>query len=311
MTQPTQDQSVRRLLSNDLRPAIEQAVSAYLGRSWQVRQAVDKTDAASHPAAILSDGAFAVFVKLGEGDLAVDMFTQELAGLRLLTERAGVLTPTGIDILPVAGGALLILAAVQLIERQPYHWRQMGQTLAQLHSVNGEQFGLDHHCYWGSYYQDNRPLANWPEFFWLRRLEPWLKAAVDAGKLPTALRAQVETLGSRLPELCGPPVAPTLLHGDAHQNNLLSTTAGTVLVDPAAYYGHLEMDLAYLDFFAEMGFFAPTPAEFYAGYEEVAVIDAGFAWRRNLWRIPAWLAMVALDGAQHVAKLRAALQNYV
>jgi fructosamine-3-kinase len=222
-----------------------------------------------------------------------------------------VLTPTGIGVVAVADGALLILAAVEIIPRQPQHWRQMGRTLAQIHQVQGDHFGLEHHCYWGSLYQDNRPLTDWPEFFWTRRLEPRLRAAVDSGNLPLALMAQVETLSSRLPELCGPPLPPTLLHGDAHQNNMLSTTPATVLVDPSVYYGHPEMDLAYMDFFAEVGFFAPTPDAFYAGYRELAPIDEGLAERCNLWRIPAWLAMVQLDGPQHVEKLQAALQNYV
>jgi fructosamine-3-kinase len=311
MIQVIQGPSVKRLMGDDLRIPVEQTVSAYLNRTWQVTRTEDKTDAASHPAAILSDGAVAVFVKLGEGDRAVDMFTQELAGLRLLSARASVLTPTGIGIVPVENGALLILTAVALIERGQQQWRQMGQALAQIHQVQGQHFGLEHHCYWGSLYQDNRPLSDWPEFFWTRRMEPRLRAAVDSGNLPLAFVAQVEQLGRRLTERCGPPVRPTLLHGDAHQNNFLSTAQGPVLIDPSVYYGHPEMDLAYLDFFAEMGFFAPTPAAFYAGYGEVAPVADGFDQRRNLWRIPAWLAMVQVDGPQHMTKLSAALQNYV
>lgn len=311
MTPISQGPSVRRLLQDELRLPIEQCVSIYLGRTWQTKRAEDKTDAASHPAAILSDGAEAVFVKFGEGDRAEDQFTQELAGLRLLTERAGVLTPTGIAIVPVENGALFIMAAVEVVAREPRHWRQMGQTLAQIHQVKGGRFGLETHCYWGSLYQDNRTLPDWPEFFWTRRLEPRLRAAVDSGRLPASLVAQVEKLGSRLREVCGPPVQPALLHGDAHQNNFLSTAQGPVLIDPSVYYGHPEMDLAYLDFFAEMGFFAPTPAEFYAGYHEVVPVDADFARRCDLWRIPAWLAMVQVDGSGHLDKLSSALQNYV
>lgn len=76
------------------------------------------------------------------------------------------------------------------------------------------------------------------------------------------------------------------------------------MIDPAVYYGHPEMDLAYIDFFA------PVPAAFFAGYQEIAPINPGFVARRDLWRIPAWLAMVEVDGPQHVAALLAALHNY-
>lgn len=304
MTQTTQGPSVRRLLRDDLRIPIEQSVSAFLGRAWQVTRTEDKTDAASHPAAILADDAYAVFVKLGEGDLAEDQLTQEVAGLRLLTARSGVLTPLVIGLVPVAGGALVIMEAVQVSEREPSDWRQIGQALAQLHRVKGAHFGLERHCYWGSFYQDNRPLTDWPEFFWTRRIEPWLRAAVDSGRLPLNFVTQVEQLGSRLTSLCGPPVQPALLHGDAHQNNFLSTVRGPVLIDPAVYYGHPEIDLAYVDFFA------PVSAELLAGYREVTPIDAGFAERKELWLIHAWLAMVAVGEPQYGERVAEALRRY-
>ncbi len=60
MAQAIQDRSVRRLMRDDLRIPIEQCVYSYLGRAWQVTRAEDKTDAASHPAAILADETYAV-----------------------------------------------------------------------------------------------------------------------------------------------------------------------------------------------------------------------------------------------------------
>ncbi len=308
MTEQTQDPSVARLLSADLRIPIEATVSMFLRRAWQIKAATGKTAEASHPAAILADETYAVFVKLGEGEQAEDQLTQEAAGLHLLTARGGVLTPAVIGIIQVADGALLILEAVQVIPREPLHWRQIGQALAQLHSSKGQAFGLDQHAYWGSYDQDNRPLADWPDFFWQRRIEPWLRAAVDSGRLPSTLATQVASIGKRLPELCGPTVQPALLHGDAHQNNFLSTARGPVLIDPAVYYGHPEIDLAYVDFFA------PVPgvllAELFAGYQETTPLDPGFGDRKGLWLIHAQLAMIAVDGPQHVETLAATLQRY-
>jgi fructosamine-3-kinase len=268
-------------------------------------QAQDKRDAASHPAAILSDETYAVFVKLGEGGLAQDQFKQELAGLRFLSERSGVLTPTGIGTLQVAGAVLLILEAVQVVERQPAHWRQMGHALARIHSVKWDRYGFESHNYWGSLYQDNSPLMDWAAFYRERRLAPRLRAAVDSGHLPLDLGPHVEKLSARLHELCGPKVEPALLHGDAHQNNFLSTAKGPVLIDPAVYYGHPEIDLAFVDFFA------PVSDDLFQGYEEIAPLEPGFVERRDLWRVPAWLAMVEVDGPQHLDALMAALRNYV
>jgi protein-ribulosamine 3-kinase len=305
MPQETQDVSLRRLLSDALRIPLEQHVSAYLGRVWRVIKAQDKSDSASHPAAILSDETFAVFVKLGEGGLACDQFNKELAGLRFLTERSGVLTPTGLGTVQVGGAVLLILEAVQVVERDRVHWRQMGRALARIHSIKWDRYGFESYCYWGSLYQDNAPLVDWVDFYQERRLAPRLRAAVDSGHLPVDVVPHVEKLSSRLHGLCGPKVEPSLLHGDAHQNNFLSTAKGPVMIDPAVYYGHPEMDLAFVDFFA------PVSEELFQGYQEIAPLEHGFVQRRDLWRIPAWLAMVELDGPQHLDKLMAALRHYV
>jgi protein-ribulosamine 3-kinase len=284
---------------------MEQRVSARLGRAWQVARAQDMADFASHPAAIFTDGTYEVFVKLYEGEIARDQLKQELVGLQTLTALAGVLTPVVIDNLQIGDASLAVMEAVRPVEREPMRWRQIGHALARIHAIKGDRFGFDQHGYWGSLYQDNTWHADWPSFFWERRIAPRLRAAVDSGHLPHELIPQVEQLGARLEELCGPAVAPSLLHGDAHQNNFISTAQGPVMIDPAVYYGHPEIDLAMLDFFA------PVPAELLMGYREVAPLDVGFVRRQSLWLIPAWLAMVEVDGPQHVGSLIAALRHYL
>jgi fructosamine-3-kinase len=292
-------------LNDDLRRLIERRVSRYRGAPWRIEQVQDRTDFASHPAAVLSGAGFAVFVKAGEGALAVDRFQRELAGLRLLSTQAGVLTPAGIGLLEVSDSAVVVMQAVQEIERDAVFWPQMGQALAQMHSVKGRRFGLETHAYWGDLYQDNTPADDWATFFWERRLAPRLKAAVDSGHLPAALVAPIEWIGARLPALIGPAVAPALLHGDAHKNNCLNTLLGPVFIDPAVYYGHPEMDLAYMDFFE------PVPGDLLGGYAEIAPLDAGFVERRELWRLPARLAMVEVNVPHALDRLSAAVRNYL
>ncbi|MEZ4660310.1 MAG: fructosamine kinase family protein [Caldilineaceae bacterium] len=291
---------IHRLLTVEVRAAIERSVANYRGRRWRIQHVVDKRDEASHPAAILSDARYAVFVKFG---VAWDQLQIEAASLRLLAERSGVLTPTVIDVVQSADAMLIIMEVVQSIERGSRQWREMGYALAQIHNIKGEKFGLETNCYWGALHQDNTPADSWPEFFWARRVEPHLRAAVNTGGLPIEIASQIEHLGARLSELCGPPVAPTLLHGDAHQNNFINSPQGAVLIDPAVYYGHPEMDLAYVDVFA------PVSNELYAGYQERMPIEPGFDDRRHLWILPFRLAMIEVDGPQHVDALRETLRR--
>jgi protein-ribulosamine 3-kinase len=266
---------------------------------------MDMGDYACHPAAILSDGAYAVFAKFSEARNGREQFEIELAGLQSLSRLAGVLIPTPVSIVDVPGGTILVLVAVKAVERAPRHWREMGRTLARIHKVKGHQFGLERNGYIGPLYQDNRPAADWVTFYRERRLVPALKLAVDSGNLPRPVARQVEALISRLPELCGPDVSPALLHGDAQQNNFISTEQGAVVIDPAIYFGNPEMDLAFVDYFQ------PVPQDVFDGYREVLPIDPGFAERRDLWRVWGYLAAVTVEGPVHLDKVTGALRTYV
>lgn len=294
-----------RLASSPLCAPVEQIVSEHLGRQWTVTSARDMTEYACHHAAVLSNGTHAVFAKFSEEDNGVAQFKIELAGLQLLSKLAGVLIPTPIGIIPVAGGSVLVLEAVKAVERAPRHWREIGRTLARIHKVRSDRFGLERDGYIGPLYQDNGPTADWQTFYAERRLVPALKLAVDSGNLPQAVARQVDTLVSRLPELCGPEVVPALLHGDAQQNNFISTEEGAVVIDPAIYFGNPEMDLAFVDYFQ------PVPGDLFDGYRDELPIDPGFGARRDLWRVWGYLAAVTVEGSVHLDKLTGALQTYM
>jgi len=191
------------------------------------------------------------------------------------------------------------------VERGPREWRQIGQALARIHKVKGEQFGLESNGYFGPLLQDNATMSDWPGFYAERRLRPMLKRAVDSGHMPPDLTRPLEKVISHLPELCGPEVSPTLLHGDAQQNNFISTEEAAVVIDPAVYFGHPEMDLAYIDYFQ------PVPEDVFDGYRKELPIDPGFPERRALWRIWGYLAAVTVDGNGYLGRLTEAVKHYL
>jgi fructosamine-3-kinase len=103
------------------------------------------------------------------------------------------------------------------------------------------------------------------------------------------LAADVERLVQRLPSLCGPEPQPTLLHGDAQQNNFVTTDTGAVVADVAPYFGHPEIDLALVDYFH------PVPDDVFDAYRDIAPIEAAFAQRRDLWRVFVYIACVTVE----------------
>jgi protein-ribulosamine 3-kinase len=297
--------SLHPLLTDTIRPLIETIISAHQDRTWRIQQVSDMHDRASHPALLLSDDRFSVFAKLSTAANGLEQFEVEWSGLETLSHKAGILTPRGIALHSVEGvGTLMLLEGLPEIERGAQQWREIGHTLARIHQVRGPYFGYDRQGYFGPLYQDNRPMADWPDFYAERRLFPRLMTAIDAGHLSSNEIKQIETLITRLPRLSGPMVEPTLLHGDAQSNNYVSTMQGTAVIDPAVYYGHPEIDLAYLDMFQ------PVPEDVLQGYQEILPIDPGFYERRDLWKLYGYLAMVSFEGI-FKEQLMAAVRKYL
>ncbi len=290
--------------SRPLRTALEQKVSQHLQRPWRTAVENDLSEFACHKAAVVSDGSYAAFFKYSEDEEAQRQFEIELAGLRTLSDRATVLIPEPIGIAAADEGRLLILKALQATERGPRQSREIGKTLARIHRVKGESFGFETDGFWGPLPQDNTREANWMTFFGERRLQPLLKIAIDSGNLPAPVISDVESVIDRLPDLCGPETTPSLLHGDAQQNNFISTAEGTYVIDPAVFFGNPEWDLAMLDAWQ------PVPDEVFKSYSEVLPIDHGFYERRDLWRIPLCLAAVALEGEMHLKRLEESIGKY-
>jgi fructosamine-3-kinase len=303
------------LLGAAVLAAVERAASSHRGRRWVSQGFTSMDDRASHPCGILHGTPFSVFAKLSLTADAREQFTAELAGLRLLSRAAPVPVPVASGLAETTAGTLLLYEALPERPpeaREPRDWRSIGQVLATVHQTRHERFGLDGpRGFFGPLPQDNRPVpANrWADFYRERRLEPMLRVAADSGYLPPTLAAGVEEVAKRLPALAGPEPRPSLLHGDAQQNNFLSTPAGAVVIDPAPYFGHPEADLALVDYFQ------PVPDEVFHAYRDIAPIDPGFAERRELWRLHAYLAVIAVDGEgpfgrRYLDRLAAAVRSY-
>src|SRR5580704_3261237 len=182
-----------------VRQAVERATSVHLGRSWSSKDFVDLDDLASHRSGIFQGESISVFAKLATDPLGRERFVAELEGLTLIHERAGVMTPTpvGSGIITVNGSVVLLMEA--LSERRPEtrsmsDWRSIGSTLARVHQIRGEQFGLHFDGFYGHLRQESGPVSggNWTDFFVQRRLIPMVRSAVDSGKLPQELQRGVE-----------------------------------------------------------------------------------------------------------------------
>lgn len=287
------------LLQSEVVAVVGRATSKYIGKPWDWDDFVDMTDRASHPCGIFRSRVLSVFAKLSADARGMELFEAEVKGLALLRTAANARTPmpVGAGVFAVGHNTFLLLSEGLTGRHGAFRtsedWGGIGRAIAVLHHTRGDHCGLDDfNGFFGPLPQENRPTssATWADFYADRRLTPRLRDAVDSGYLPMALADAVEQIIRRLPELSGPEPQPTLLHGDPQPNNFISTDVGAVMVDAAPYFGHPEADLALVDWIE------PVPMELFDRYKEEHRIDSGFIERRELWRLHAYLAAVAVVG---------------
>lgn len=173
------------------------------------------------------------------------------------------------------------------------------ELMADLHSVSAPQFGLEQDTLIGSLHQPNPWTDTWLEFFRDHRLLYMATEAHDAGRLPGRTRRRVEALAAKLEQYVIEPDAPALLHGDAWTTNILAKDGRiTAFIDPAIYYGHPEIELAFTTLFNTFG------DAFFRRYHEIRPIaDGFFEQRRDLYNLYPLLVHVRLFGGGYVSSV--------
>jgi fructosamine-3-kinase len=255
---------------------------------------------------VLLDGREA-FVKTradaGEGEYAL-----EAAGLSWLGEPGGLRVP---GVIAVAED-YLALEWVEPGRLSAAGAEELGRGLAAIHAAGapcfgdpgfGERLGVQARI--GSLRLPNEPSEDWVSFYAERRLLPLARIATERGALSRGGVAAVERVCGRLDRLAGPTEAPARLHGDLWSGNVYADIEGRPwLIDPSAYGGHREVDLAMLRLFG-------SPSErVFAAYDEKTPLAEGWRERVGLWQLLPLLVHTVLFGGSYRAQAEQVAQSY-
>ncbi len=173
---------------------------------------------------------------------------------------------------------VLVLEAIEARGRLDAAWPDLGTALALLHRTIGPRYGWAENYAFGPVAIENTWSDDWPAFYGQHRL------LTHVPFLPADLSRRVEALAGDLENRLPRQPAASLLHGDLWGGNVL--VAGSrvaAFIDPAACYGHAEIDIAML------GLFDAPSAAFFEAYGALA---PGAAERLVLYRL--WPALVHL-----------------
>ena len=102
------------------------------------------------------------------------------------------------------------------------------------------------------------------------------------------------------------PKNPSLLHGDLWSGNVICGPEGkAMLIDPASYIGHAEVDLAMTELFG--GF----PEEFYSAYKKANPLEPDYENRRDLYNLYQLLNHLNLFGPTYLGPVLSIIDEYV
>lgn len=264
---------------------------------------------------VLADGGDA-FVKT-RADAAPGEYAAEAAGLAWLAEPGALRTP---GVLAV-DERYLALAWIEPGRLDDAGAEELGRGLAATHAAGAPCFGWDGghaeedrgvggtttapRAWLGSVRLSNDPADSWPEFYAERRVRPLTAQARERGALSRSALDALERVCERIEELCGPPEPPARLHGDLWSGNVMADAHGRPwLIDPSAYGGHREIDLAMLRLFG-----APSERVF-AAYEELTPLADGWRERVELYQLLPLLVHVLLFGGSYAGAVERAARRY-
>ena len=139
--------------------------------------------------------------------------------------------------------------------------------IAKLHSKSHNDYGFDFDTQIGGMKQPNKFESNWVEFFCEKRLNLIFEHISKTDPMPNNINKKLEILLKNLNNELPSNPKPSLLHGDLWEGNILYNNDKLVgFIDPGSFYGHNEMEIAYLRWFKLVG---RAFIEMYSNYSPV------------------------------------------
>ena len=292
--------------------SLREAVASAFGEGIRIvdRYPVNGGDINQSYRLTLSDGS-AAFVKTNTLK-NLPFFEAEAVGLEALRNANAIGVPRALAIGTDEGERIsfLLMEHLTAAPKISGYWETFGKELAALHRADcrgltgsSKSFGFSSDNYIGATPQKNAPRDSWIVFFRECRLLPQTQMA--DGYFDAKTRKQCAKLLDHLDYYLTEPEFPSLIHGDLWSGNAVCGSDGKAwILDPAAYVGHYEAELAMTELFG--GY----PASFYGAYREVSLIDSGYRDRRDLYNLYHLLNHLNMFGGSYLSAVMGILNRY-
>ncbi len=124
------------------------------------------------------------------------------------------------------------------------------QSIIKIHSISNNLYGFNFNTQIGALEQINDFENNWATFFINKRLNPIFEAANLENYMGSFVNKKINFLFKNINNFIPNNPKASLLHGDLWEGNILFKKNKFIgFIDPGSFFGHNEMEVAYLRWF--------------------------------------------------------------
>lgn len=293
------------MLNQDFKNYLSQKISIFFKEKQEVLSASPVHGGSINSCFQLITNKGRYFIKTNVAEKYPGMFEAESKGLDLLKSTHTFRIPDVHFTGDHRGQAFILMEYISSSASGEANWEEFGISLSKLHQQYSTFFGLEYDNYIGSLPQLNKNKNNWAEFFIENRLMVQQKSAMDSKRIDSNTSKMLDKLYSKMEQLF-PNEKPSLLHGDLWSGNFLNDENGKpVIVDPAVYYGHREMDIAMSKLFGGFN------DQMYRNYNQEFPLENGWQERLDLCNLYPIMVHVNLFGGSYATQCKQILQRFI
>tara|TARA_Y100001970_G_scaffold283604_1_gene399205 strand:- start:28174 stop:29046 length:873 start_codon:yes stop_codon:yes gene_type:complete len=175
------------------------------------------------------------------------------------------------------------------------------QSLIKIHSVKNKLYGFKFNTQMGALEQKNNFQNSWASFYVNKRLNPMFEMANKEKSMGNFINKKILFVINNIKKFIPDSPSALLLHGDMWEGNILFKDNKFVgFIDPGSFFGHNEMEIAYLRWFNP----SFIDSEFLDKYNEYIKIDKNYNNYEPVYQLYYALCNVALWDRSYIKEVK-------